>query len=129
MSKAYARRTSKTDPKGDRRSRTISHPPVPGPAESALIAQQHLQSAEAVDALSYLLNRGDGWLRMTAPLDGKSVYLKYKYTSGKHRGCYVMAVATFDQLAWAACLLAHKTRQADTGEVLPSPDTFYDWRE
>lgn len=129
MSKQYERRRAKSDPKGDRRSRSIS--PDPAPVAGIILERQELGllDQDAIYSLQWLLTRGDGWVRLTSTLDMKTVYAKYKWTSGNNRGKYVMAVGTVDQMAWVLCLLRHKALEVDRGERSPSQDTFYDWKE
>ena len=127
MSKQYARRQSKTDPKGDRRSRSISAPEPEQDVPPLYGPPMGTTSFDALLAIAALLQRGDGWLRLTATLDMKTCYLKYKWNAGNNRGTYVMAVVTFDHLAWGLTLLLQKTRMVDAGDLNASEDTFYDW--
>jgi hypothetical protein len=129
MSKQYARRDPKADPKGDRRSRTISPPVPPVQTYEYHLTERGEAALNAMVDLADLLMRGDGWVRMTSSLDMKTVYLKYKYNHGQWKGCYVMVVATLDQLAWAVSLLHYKLQQVERAELRPSQDTFYDWKD
>lgn len=127
MSKGYARRISKADPKGDRRSRTIplDHPPI------SALAVERLDSGEmdkdSVWILGRLLQRGDGWVRMTGTLDGKTYYLKYKFSDGDHKGHYVMSVVPPELLPWGLVLLYTKVGEVDRGERTPALDKPYDY--
>jgi hypothetical protein len=127
MSKSYARRTAKNDPKGDRRSRTFYPEAEQFPLTSGTPAGTSPQHLTGEQTIAELLTRGDGWVRCTGSLDLKTVYLKYKYNSGPWRGYYVMAVCTYDQLLWGMQLLVAKTNQVDLGIIKPSKDTPYDW--
>ncbi len=128
MSKQYARRLAKNDPKGDRRSRSFLPEPSPLPASSVETEVRDLAVLDTGAALLALLARGDGWVRATSDLDLKNLYLKYKYTSGTWRGHYVMVVTTPDMLQWGMQLLLYKTHQADSGELRPSKDTPYNYQ-
>ncbi len=50
------------------------------------------QRAAAGPALSDLLMRDDGWLRAIPDGEGKTAYLKWKFTRGQFAGSYVMVV-------------------------------------
>lgn len=125
MSKQYARRLAKSDPKGDRRSRSIIPVPLPATVPATESLERDLSTLDTGAALLALLARGDGWVRATADLDLKNLYLKYKYTAGAWRGHYVMVVTTPDMLQWGMQLLLYKTHQVDAGEQRPSKDTPY----
>jgi hypothetical protein len=126
MSKSYARRTAKNDPKGDRRSRTISPEPAQEPPLTALPFAPVPERLTSSQALYELLTRGDGWVRATATLDMKTAYLKYKYTSGTWKGHYVMAVVVCEELQRGLQLLVAKVNQVDLGILRPAKDTPYD---
>lgn len=129
MSRANGRRQAKEDPKGDRRSRSISSEQFPIEVTPLEVNARCQLDSDALESLGALCCRGDGWIRITATLDMHTVYLKYKWTSGPNRGKYVMAVGTLDQLAWAVCLLHNKAQQVDKDELRASQDTFYDWKD
>lgn len=126
MSKAYARRAAHRNPKGDVRSTTIQPVPQDGPQAALLPDGLSPLIYDATECLQVLLTRGDGWVRVTADMDGKNVYCKYKYHRGENRGYYVMAVVTVDQLLWGLQLLVAKTNQVDLGLLRPAKDTAYD---
>ncbi len=128
MSKQYARRLAKNDPKGDRRSRSILPDLTPSPTVVEETPVRDLTQLDTGAALLALLARGDGWVRATADLDLKNLFLKYKYTSGRWKGYYVMVVTTADMLQWGMQLLLYKTHQADSGEVKPTKDTPYQYQ-
>jgi hypothetical protein len=83
-------------------------------------------SARSAMAFQEIISRGDGWLRVTSDENGKTVFMKYKFTSGPHEGHYVMFVGVpgaglsdlLEGLLW-------KVRDADRGTLRPTMDTIY----
>lgn len=83
------------------------------------------RAARLLDATDYLLHRDDGWLRVVPSRDGAPCYAKWKYTHGKHAGCYVM-VAVPDWAAssaiWELCKVVH---DVDHGNRKPTVDRYF----
>lgn len=129
MSKTDTGRRVRTDPKGDVRSTTAT------PLGSALHPEKDHTSpyattpTVAIGCLAHLLDRGDGWVRATSDTDGKTVYLKYKWKSGKWRNHYVMVVCVVDQLSWGLALLETKVSRVSGGEMRPTHDSAYNYDE
>jgi hypothetical protein len=127
VSKRYAR-THPRDPKGD-----IRHTPTELVADITPVGTIAVGNPpkpfvlDVSEALQYLLMRGDGWVRMTATMLGENLYLKYKYTHGDYRGCYVMSVGTVDDIRELVHLLVEKVHKVDKGLLRPAKDTPYDY--
>ena len=83
----------------------------------------------ATATLSYLLMRDDGWLRLVPAADGKTLYLKWKFSRGKWSGHYVMAVVEVWQWDYGLSLLADKLEAVDLSVKIPTKDTPYDDRD
>jgi hypothetical protein len=83
----------------------------------------------ACATLSLMLMRDDGWLRIVPSADGKTVYLKWKFIRGDHRGRYVMAVKDLWQWDEALSILAVKLQEVDEGKRKPVKDTMWDGYE
>lgn len=82
----------------------------------------------AAGAFLELLARDDGWLRCVPAGEGKLSYFKWKFSSGQHKGKYVMYVA--GPTGWTDGILglAEKLAEVDDGVRKPAQDTFYDPR-
>jgi len=74
-------------------------------------------------ALFYLLLRDDGWLRAVPQENGKTIFLKWKFTNGKFAGKYVMYVITDGDLPAGFAGLFDKIARAYQGTHTPTPDT------
>jgi len=79
----------------------------------------------ATATLSYLLMREDGWLRLVPAADGKTLYIKWKFSRGKWSGRYVMAVVEVWQWDYGLTLLADKLEAVDLSIKIPTKDTPY----
>ena len=77
----------------------------------------------ACATLSHLFMRDDGWLRAVPTADGKSLYLKWKFSRGKFAGYYVMAVVEVWQWDYGLTLLADKLEAVDMDIKKPTKDT------
>jgi hypothetical protein len=127
MSKRYAR-THARDPKGD-----VRHAPTELVADITPVGTVAVGNPprpfvlDMSEALQGLLMRGDGWVRMTATTLGETLYLKYKFTNGPHRGYYVMTVGTIDAIRELAHMLVEKVLKVDKGLLRPAKDTPYDY--
>lgn len=95
---------------------------LPGLPESAARAEA------AGLAFLDIIYREDGWLRVVGGELNKSCYWKFKFSSGQHKGKYVMYVSLPGQWEEGLCGLADKLRAVDRGELKPAHDTFYDPR-
>jgi hypothetical protein len=74
------------------------------------------------DAIAEMLFRGDGWLRCTAPLDGRSMYVFFKFSIGRWAGHYVVVRVGRTQFERALQLLLQKISLVDSGQLSPSRD-------
>lgn len=79
-------------------------------------------------AFQQLLLRTDGWLRVVPAGEGKLTYFKWKYSSGRHKGKYVMFVAAYTDWCGGLLGLFEKVEEVDLGTRAPAQDTFYDPR-
>ena len=65
----------------------------------------------------------DGFVKITLGNDGKSHYLKYRWTSGQWAGRYVLAVVDRGDLAYGGYLLHSKVARVHMGALKPTLDT------
>lgn len=72
--------------------------------------------------------RVDGWLRCIPAGEGKLSYFKFKFSSGEHKGKYVMYVCGPGGWTEGILGLADKLAEVDDGVRRPAQDTFYDPR-
>lgn len=79
-------------------------------------------------AFGELLLRSDGWLRCVPAGDGKLSYFKWKFSSGPHKGRYVMYVAHYTGWIDGILGLVEKLDEVDREVRRPAMDTFYDPR-
>jgi hypothetical protein len=75
-----------------------------------------------------ILYREDGWLRVVGGELNKACYWKFKFSSGQHKGKYVMYVSQPGCWEEGICGLADKLLAVDQGRLRPAHDTFYDPR-
>jgi len=75
-----------------------------------------------------LLARTDGWLRVIPAGEGKLSYFKWKFSSGEHKGKYVMYVANGADWTDGMLGIYEKIVDVDHGVRKPALDTFYDPR-
>lgn len=80
----------------------------------------------AIAALSDLLMRDDGWLRISPDGEGKVVYWKWKFTRGPHAGCYVMCVFAPWEVWQAIAEVGSKIERSYLGLHRPTKDSYYD---
>jgi hypothetical protein len=79
----------------------------------------------AMDALRSLMNSGEGYVRITADLDGK-MFWRWKWTEGQHAGYYVMFVADkYTPFHDGANGLAAKAGDVWAGKRKPTKDKPY----
>lgn len=76
--------------------------------------------------LTGILSRADGWLRIVPGSDAKLIYVKWKYTLGRHSGTYVMAVSALWRFDEAIRTLIRKLEEVDAGTRRPTVDRAYD---
>jgi hypothetical protein len=69
--------------------------------------------------------RDDGWLRAIPDGEGKTAYLKWKFSRGKFAGCYVMAVVRPWDWADGFRMLEAKILTCYSGSRKPTPDRAY----
>jgi hypothetical protein len=79
----------------------------------------------AVQALSNLLLRDDGWLRAIPDGEGKTAYLKWKFTRGQFAGTYVMVVVQPWNWEVGFRMLQGKIDNCYAGSRKPTPDRSY----
>lgn len=98
------------------------HGPVPEayPAGAAVAGSSIL-----LTPLYELLRRCDGWLRVSPADEGKTVYVKWKWTVGPLANRYVMAVGTPSELLHLFALVVEKAEDAETGRGPTSQDKYY----
>ena len=75
--------------------------------------------------LQYLLGRGDGWMRWTSDLDGKVLFLKYKFTSIRWPNHYVFVSGPIWDVALMVSALVRKCEKVDAGQLQPTMDKPY----
>lgn len=88
--------------------------------------REALAACRAIEALSALCMRVDGWLRIVSHNDGQTVYFKYKFTSKRWPNHYVMYVER--EFAYGAALvgLLRKVEDVDLDLDKPVEDRPYD---
>lgn len=75
--------------------------------------------------LNWLLARGDGWMRWTSDMEGKTVFLKYKFTSLHWPNHYVFVSGpVYDIALWVGALV-RKCEKVDSGDLKPTQDKPY----
>lgn len=80
----------------------------------------------ASSAFATIAGRGDGWLRITFEDNGKTVFAKYKFTSGPFAGYYTMYVGTYyPAITELLCGLLDKLHDADCGQLVPTLDRYH----
>lgn len=80
----------------------------------------------ALEALTALLLRVDGWLRIVPHDHGKTVYFKFKFTSRQWPNHYVMYVEHEYCYVCGLIGLLEKVHEVDLGVRKPVEDTPYD---
>lgn len=76
--------------------------------------------------LEQLSQRDDGWLRWTRKRDTDTVFAKWKFTEGRHRLHYVMAVGQWWQVDYVFAILLAKLAKVDAGDTSDlARDTVY----
>jgi len=100
-------------------------PEVPHPA---LLPRDNFsaRAAQLLDAADYLLHRDDGWLRVIPPRDGAPCYAKWKFTHGKHAGCYCMVAVPEWAATSAIWELTKVVHDVDHGRRKPTVDKFFE---
>jgi hypothetical protein len=100
-------------------------PPVVGGAGGSAPAHRQVPQATS-EALDYLAQRDDGWLRLIPSRDGHPVYCKWKFTSGRYANHYVMALGQWWQMDYILAMLIHKIEEVDVGILRHlAKDTLY----
>lgn len=101
-------------PQGKRKQRTHN-----GPSPHDI----RRNDANLLHNLASLCDRDDGWLRIVRPRDSDTLYLKWKYTQGKHAGYYVMACVQYWQVSYGLELLVDKLDAVAAGAHRPTKDS------
>lgn len=83
-------------------------------------------AANIASAFTTLVHRDDGWLRVIPAGDGKQAYAKWKFTLGKHAGCYVMVTCSEYDVLDILMMLVHQLDKVDAGRHKPTVDKYYD---
>jgi hypothetical protein len=119
------------DPKGDARIGSVQHPPV-AQGGSEDIPEAHSNPPGWLDPawqleldMIALLARGDGWLRISGDIDGKTVWLKFKLNGTRWPNHYVMTSGPFHQLQKLLHQLRRKLEEVDSGAYKPTTDHYY----
>ncbi len=86
------------------------------------------RAQKAGQAFIDIISREDGWLRVVGGELNKQCYWKFKFSSGQHKGKYVMFVTVPGQWEEGIIGLADKLDEVDRGVRRPAQDTFYDPR-
>lgn len=73
-----------------------------------------------------LVGRGDGWMRWGADKDGKTLYMKYKFTSYRYPNHYVFVSGPIYDVAMLVAALLRKCERVDDGSLVPTLDRAYD---
>jgi len=115
-------------------TRTAASKPVPAAYSNDVPQAHHSPIQNPLDGTDHhgmillhtLLCRTDGWLRVVPDGDGKLVWWKWKFTAGKHAGCYAMVRGEQDQHTESLRVLARKLRAIDEGSSRPTRDSYYD---
>lgn len=77
-------------------------------------------------ALMALLSDDTGWLRAVPADGGDTIYLKWKWTSGKLSNRYVMAVGEVQEMGHLFMVLLAKKFDAEVGTGRTTPDKWHD---
>lgn len=95
-------------------------------SSAVLLHEEAKQDTTALSALSILCSRYDGWLRVIPGGDGKNIFLKWKFSRGKHRNSYVWWTVVDMDILGGLWGLIGKLDLVDAGHLRPTPDTPYD---
>jgi hypothetical protein len=93
------------------------------PQQAMYLAARYTELRRTLDVLGH---RDDGWMRVVPDEDTGQIYLKWKFTRGKHLGHYIMAVVLIDRLEDGLHLLVDKLYKVDNKDLRPSKDTAFD---
>lgn len=100
-------------------------------------SSEHTQAAEQADTgsagtepsrtdvLLGLLSSDDGWLRVVPADSGRTVYCKWKWTSGRLANRYVMTVGPVEQVFDLLEVLGRKREAAEAGKGPSAKDRYY----
>jgi hypothetical protein len=83
------------------------------------------RAARLANAMAYLVDRDDGWLRLIPSRDGSKAYAKWKFTAGRYSGSYVMVlVQPWNSMA-LPLLLVDALLKVDAGMLRPTLDKYF----
>lgn len=96
-------------------------------ADALSEVQRHelVRSMRVKVALTSILSRDDGYLRLIPDELGTVVHCKYKFTRGEFKGRYVYWRDRIDMLGIALEGLLSKLDEVDAGVRVPVPDKAY----
>lgn len=103
----------------DRAEKRVHETPLPALAE--LLTPADNMHRDLVE----LLTRGDGWMRWTSDLEGKTLFLKYKFTSQQHPNHYVFVSGPVHDVTKLVAYLVRKCQLVDAGQYRPTEDKPY----
>jgi hypothetical protein len=134
MSKRWSLARNAGGPDGDIRSTPRKTIPTNGKPQGTGQGNHAEQEFKAdlepdptiAETLAQLLTHTDGWARLIPDTEHKTLFLKWKWSKGKHQGKYVMSVVPPWQLALGLEILLGKVEDAEAGRIKPTVDKAYD---
>jgi hypothetical protein len=106
------------------KAREASRLPLQPQGDQTAIGQL-VRVERVLEDLLVLVGRGDGWMRWTADRDGKTVFLKYKFTSYQYPNHYVFVSGPIYDVALLVAALVRKCELVDAGQLKPTLDKPY----
>lgn len=80
----------------------------------------------AIEKATALMSRPDGWLRINPDEDGKIVWVKWKFTSGRWANHYVLYKGeNYPSFADLLVGIHYKLVNVDMGQLRPSKDQYF----
>ena len=106
---------------------TLGNLPIP---DDSISPHEFVGDGLAWYVVGCLATHPDGWMRWTSDAEGKTLYLKFKWSGGPLKNRYVMAVVQWWQIKYGVQLLYAKVNEAEQHNGKGSAkDTFYDWQD
>lgn len=96
------------------------------PARREVLPPGPSPDTDAIVALSQLTVHDNGWIRIVSHDQGRSVYLKFKWSKGPHAGGYVMWLCTDMDFTAAFRGLLQKVWAVEHDGARPTPDHPYE---